>query len=502
MPGTLERASTRFDAIIVGAALGGLASAAILAHRGWRVAVIDPLARPGSKVGGVEVDGWWIDWGHRDGHGSGDLAFIPGFTTRAAETAGVELHLRPFTGTSLRVHWLPEGRATELPADALIFGEGDAQARMRELCRFFGDVTEDLDAVAEETLSVWARLGAFDADEADRLIPVRMGDWLQRNVANPVVHRVILQQFECMPFTPAAETSVGRYAQFLQTVRGQAVIPDDPEVGGIAGVVAPFTRGLQRDGGEMWLGYKAVEIVTDEHQVTGVVVVNEANLVQLLEAPVVITDHPGWQLPELLDERMLPTGWLDAAKAVERYGSDGISWWAGLSRLPRRRSDGAVEDNSAPWQRILYGHNAIRECHGGFHFPSSFSSRSAPEGKHLLCVEMVASGEGGRRWRSFRDARQSIDMNLEYLRRYYSDLDECVEWSSYQYIAAPQYLSWYGKPVRRHPVAVSTIGGLYVASSSAETRGAWLDSECAAALAAIAQLEADRGAQPPARPGA
>jgi len=151
LPGTLQRSPARFDAVIVGAALGGLAAGAILAHRGWRVAVIDPLDRPGSKVGGVEVDGWWIDWGHRDGHGIGDLAFIPIFTTQAA---GIELRLRPFTGTSLRVHWLPEGRATELPADTLIFGEGDAQARMRELCRFFGDVTEDLDAVAQETLGV------------------------------------------------------------------------------------------------------------------------------------------------------------------------------------------------------------------------------------------------------------------------------------------------------------------------------------------------------------
>ena len=36
----------------------------------------------------------------------------------------------------------------------MIFGEATPKARMRELCRFFGDVTEDLDVVAEETLGV------------------------------------------------------------------------------------------------------------------------------------------------------------------------------------------------------------------------------------------------------------------------------------------------------------------------------------------------------------
>ena len=352
MPGARSRSSLQFDAVIVGGSLAGVASAAMLAHRGAKVAVVDPLPRPGGRVGGTEVDGWWIDWGHRDGHGIGDLAFIPVFTTRAAERAGVELRLRPFVGSSLRVHWLPEGRAADLPADTLVFGEGDALGRMREICRFFGDVIDGVDTVAEETLAVLGQLASIDPEEADRLVPVRMADWLERNAPNPLVHRVLLQQFECIPFTPAPETSVGRYVQFLQTVQGQPVIPDDPEVGGVAGVVAPFVRGLQRDGGELWTGWKALEILTEEHQVTGVVAANEASLVEVLEAPVVITDRFGWQLPELLDERLLPEGWLESARAVERYGSDGISWWAGLTRLPRRRSDGAVEDNSASWQEL------------------------------------------------------------------------------------------------------------------------------------------------------
>ena len=497
MPGTLDRAALRYDAVVVGASLAGVAAASILAHRGWRVAVVDPLERPGGRVAGVEVDGWWIDWGHRDGHGIGDLAFIPVYTRQAAAAAGVELSLRDFTGPLLRIHWLPEGRSTDLPAEALgFFGEGDPLVPMRQMCQFFGDVTEDLDAVAEETLAVLTRLSGLEAEEVDRLIPVRMADWLERQVANRAVHRVLFQQFEFMPFTPAAETSVGRYVQFLQTATGKPVLPDDHEVGGVAGVVAPFVRALRRDGADLWNGWKALEILVEEHQVAGVVAVDEANLVQVLEAPVVITDHHGWDLPQLLDERLLPQGWLEAARATAAYGSDAVSWWAGLRRLPRRRADGAVEDNSAAWQRIVFGHNAVKECHGGFHFPSAFSARSAPPGKHLLCVEMVSSGEGGRRWRSWREARQSIDLDVDYLHRYYEDLDDCLEWSQYQYVTAPQYLSWFAKPVRRHPVGVSTIGGLYVASSSAETTGSWLDAEAAAALKAVALVEFERGWKP------
>ena len=81
--------SRQFDAVVVGAALGGLASAAILANRGWRVAVVDPLPQVGGRVGAVESEGYWISWGHRDGHGIVDMAFFDVHSSRAAKEAGV-----------------------------------------------------------------------------------------------------------------------------------------------------------------------------------------------------------------------------------------------------------------------------------------------------------------------------------------------------------------------------------------------------------------------------
>jgi len=484
----------RYDAVVAGGSLGGLVSAAILAHRGYRVAVVETLPRPGGRVGAVEHDGYWIGWGHRDGHGIGDLAFIPRHLHTAAAEAGVELRLRPFVGRSVRVHWLPDGVATELPADTLVPDERDPMATYREMVRFFGGVTEDVDGVARRMLDVMTRLAAMDDEQAWQLVPVRMGDWLARNVGDSAVRRTLLQQFECIPFTPAEETSVGRFVLHLKSVQGMAVIPDDPEVGAMQGVVAPWVRALRERGADLWFGWKPIEIVVEDGEAAGVVAVDEASLVRVFRAPIVITDHFGWDLPRLVDERLLPPGFLEAARRTERYGSDAVSWWAGLDRLPTRRSDGQVEDLSSPWQRILYGGGAVKACHGGFYFPSGFSTAAAPEGKHLLGVEMVAPGEDdGPRWRTWADARETIDRCVDYLHRYYGDLDERVEWSSYQYCTPPQYLSWYAKPAYRHPVKVSTIAGLYVASSSAEGHGAWVDSECASALTAVDLADEERG---------
>ena len=103
--------------------------------------------------------------GQRDGHGIGDLAFFPNFVEQAAKQAGAELRLRPFLGQSLRVHWLPEGRAGELPGDLLLAASRDPLGCARGLCRFFAETAEsDLDEVARQLVDVQSRLaGLSDA---------------------------------------------------------------------------------------------------------------------------------------------------------------------------------------------------------------------------------------------------------------------------------------------------------------------------------------------------
>ena len=65
-------------------------------------------------------------------------------------------------------------------------------------------------------------------------------------------------------------------------------------------------------------------------------------------------------------------------------------------------------------------------------------------------------------------------MSLAYLRQYYVDLDECVDWSRYQYMP-DQVMGWNLKPIRRPPVMVPTVSGLYVASAVTEGTTAWPD---------------------------
>ncbi|MEZ4316780.1 MAG: FAD-dependent oxidoreductase [Myxococcota bacterium] len=51
------------DVVVVGAGLGGLSAAMILASRGWSVVVVDAATVPGGKAGVVELDGVRVDTG-------------------------------------------------------------------------------------------------------------------------------------------------------------------------------------------------------------------------------------------------------------------------------------------------------------------------------------------------------------------------------------------------------------------------------------------------------
>lgn len=265
--------------------------------------------------------------------------------------------------------------------------------------------------------------------------------------------------------------------------------PQDPEAAGQQAVVAVFWRRIGELGGTRMLGWKLTQLALGHNDsVAGLVVINENGFTQVLRAPVVITDFEGWDLDKLVDRSLLPQEFLKRVDALKQYQGETISWVAGLRKMPTIRTTGKTEDKLS-WNRITYREGgAFRKYHGGWHFPSLHRHNAAPEGKNLLVSALVYKK---RLYRDFFEARRDININVAYLRDFYTDLDDCVEWSEYQYHQAPSAESWYLRPVLRHPVKVSSIPGFYCASATAEISGVWSSAEISAALEAVelAQLE-------------
>ena len=83
------------DVVIVGAALAGLVAGAILTRHGKRVVLLDQADVVGGRGGATRTtSGYWIGFGHRDGHDVGDCQFPWHFGAEAARAAGVQVELR------------------------------------------------------------------------------------------------------------------------------------------------------------------------------------------------------------------------------------------------------------------------------------------------------------------------------------------------------------------------------------------------------------------------
>ena len=492
--GSTTTAPQDFDAVAVGASLGGLTAAALLARRGYRVAVLDKLDVPGGRCGSIEYEGYHIPFGHRDGHGVGDNVFgLPLHFVAAADAAGVEVRRRTLAG-GMRVHRLPERTS-----DALFLGGRpgvDRVAGTRETVQVLTGPADVTDETLQAYLDGMRALRSTPAEEQRRLRSVTLGAWLDEHVVDSRARSAILQVGEVMFPSPSERTSAGRLIAFLQESReygSRGFYPDDPETPGMQGLITPWVRAIDAEGGELWLGWKPLEIVVEDRRVTGVVGVNAANLVQEFRTPVVVCDYPAWELLEVIDEGVLPSGFADSARRLLEHCNDFAGWWAGLSRLPTRRSDGQEEDMPG-WHRILWGDQTVKRYHGAFQFASCHAPQIAPPGKHLLEVVMSHWGEGeATRWAHWRDAKRAIDRILEYVRWYYLDLDECVEWSRYQYLSGPEMRACYLKPVARHPVKVATVEGLYLTGATTEGLGGYQDLECEAALAAVDLVQSEMG---------
>ncbi|MEE8313982.1 MAG: hypothetical protein V3R91_06645, partial [Myxococcota bacterium] len=186
----------------------------------------------------------------------------------------------------------------------------------------------------------------------------------------------------------------------------------------------------------------------------------------------------------LLPPERVDPGLATISRRLEDHNPDAIGLAVGLSRLPRLRTSGEVETHTG-WNRLFVGPE--REFQGGFHFPSLSSRRVAPEGKHLLHSLITRWLRKDERilW---DETRATIEAARAYLRVFYSDFDECVEWEALQWVSRPAVMGWFWAPVERHGVRVPGCEGLYLANTTIESDAGPVDISAHAGLEAARAL--------------
>ena len=361
----------RWDVIVIGAGLGGLLTAAILARQGRRVLVLERQPAPGGRLRSYDVDGFVVDCG----------AFLwPNkFLDEALAAAGVtdfigseipasevmRIYVQGLDGRRFAVPWLGWDRAA-------------LEATIREVYqlslldfRRLGDVL--------------ARLAQADDPQLTALLPVTVAEWLAGAVNDSTVSQAVLRTLMLFGSYDAGNASVGEFARLLQRNRSGGR-PAKPELcganalGGVRALVEAIRTALQRNGAELRLGTTVDQILVADGRAAGVLAHDALPFQERLASDAVVSNLPIWTLFDIIAPHYFPETFVTNARHYAKVGGTVCVAYA-FNDLPTLRESGEA-DRFPGWTRLLVG--LERSFGGGLVWTSRHSPRNAPPGQHIL----------------------------------------------------------------------------------------------------------------------
>jgi len=293
----------RYDVIVVGGGVGGLATAALAARHGLRPLVLEQGEAPGGVCAAVSRQGYRFDagasplWGFEEG----------GAPRRLLEEVEIPVEALP----------LDPGLQLALPRHRFGFYRGEERF-WREIRREFPRAEADLRALYAEVYALDAALRALDLGAGDlppRTVWGRLRHWRQRSREEAELERRAREPLEALPAWQALPPEVQRALALVLRHLGHAG-PSSPLLvaatilgltrrgfaglrGGSGTLVDALARAVERHGGGVRTATRATEVVLRGRRAVGVRAADGA----LLEARAVVAAvAPGLLAAQLLAE--------------------------------------------------------------------------------------------------------------------------------------------------------------------------------------------------------
>ncbi len=394
-----------YDAVVIGAGHNGLAAAVRLAEKGWRVAVVEAKSEPGGAVKTREA----TLPGFRHDLCAMNLSMFAGSPFFAAHKEALLAHGLAFCpaddcfasvfrdGTYLGVSRSLETTAAGIAA----LSAADARAWRDLLARFGGDAPH-LFALLGSPMPSWQAAkvvwkarrekGIAWLYQTLKLLLATPRDFLDAHFEHPKVKAMMAAWGLHLDFAP--DVAGGALFPYLESMANQSfgmVIGQ----GGADTIIKAMTGALKAKGGEILLGDRVARIETSGGAATGVMLESGRRL----EAKTVIANvHPQIVFGDLVPSEPSRATY-DREIAKFRAGPGTMMIHLALSDLPKWRAGAAL-------RRFAYVHVApdlemmsrvYAEALAGFlpaepalvvGQPTAIDASRAPEGKHVLWVQV------------------------------------------------------------------------------------------------------------------
>lgn len=239
--------SQRYDALVVGAGIGGVCTAARLVHAGYRTLLVERLDRVGGRASTEEVDGFLVNTGAAAVEFGGTLE-------EAANLVGAPLELRrPRKGVTMRL-----GKVTVNLAPMTT-----------------GPVNSSVRYLMKRELRKLPRLARKYGVPEDQ---VTVEQWLGKYTGNASAHSVLRNVVASLLAANADEVP----AKVFLTCMAKGAFKDfgaHPE--GTIGVPRAIVAGIERHGGEVWLSAEVRSLRIVDGRVSGAVIDRDGETVEI-----------------------------------------------------------------------------------------------------------------------------------------------------------------------------------------------------------------------------
>lgn len=447
-----RKLSEKYDAIVVGAGIAGMGTAALLQKAGMKTLCVEKDDRAGGRMQGYDLEGGWrLDIGfHQVELGESSPA------AELVRAAGREIEW---------ANWVESG---ELYQD----GRWRSAADM-----LLGAPPEQL----EELKNTMKRLFKVSDEEIAANDLVSWGDWLDANGVSGITREFLENNGMIMTTVPRVyEMSAGEilYISRDNLAKRKNVLTAAYPKGGMRGVIDPLREAFEEAGGTLMLNAEVDSVLFDGRKVKGVAVRKKSlspytgwfymDDLAAFEAPAVVCALPLWHLDAILDVNpetsVLPEWWTRRFGELKYETTGLIGYTVALTEpvydKPNVLSSIKMKHTGRPFQGMV---------------PSAFDPGVAPAGKSLLQTDCVV--EPGEILDKF-ELERLLDALWKDLEEMFPGIGDKVEWKfAYKCMGCDGLSRKPGSVGAFKPdIAAPGVRGLFFAGDCYRGRGLALNS--------------------------
>jgi prolycopene isomerase len=265
-----------YDAIVIGAGIGGLVTATQLAAKGAQVLVLERYLIPGGSAGYFDRNGYRFDVGASMIFGFGDRG-TTNLLTRALAAVNQELETIP---DPVQIHY-------HLPQNLEIKVHYDYEKYLQELNRFFPHERQGIREFYDTCWQIFNALNSMELLSLEepryllrsfwqhplnclrllKYLPRNVGDYAQRYIQDPILLKFIDMECYCWSVVPAAQTPIINAGMvFCDRHYGGVNYPQ----GGVGQIALKLVAGLQAAGGQIRYRTRVKKVLLEQGKAVGV----------------------------------------------------------------------------------------------------------------------------------------------------------------------------------------------------------------------------------------